>query len=144
VLGSVDLFEQSGPGVDPYFHLPMSDAPVGWRTFFNRRIQPLHQGEVITWMHLGPSCPDHPVSVELGNTEINTQVRGVLAPGADPSLGSSPVPLREKVDNPRVSLLGLAFSYLCQPPFLDISIFLCRVSGSLTAPHGGSPYLRMW
>jgi hypothetical protein len=29
VLGSVDVFVQSGPGVDPYFHLTMSDPPVG-------------------------------------------------------------------------------------------------------------------
>jgi hypothetical protein len=30
VLGSVDLFVQSKPGVDRYFHLLMSDPPVGW------------------------------------------------------------------------------------------------------------------
>jgi hypothetical protein len=30
VLGSVDIFLQSGSRVDPYFHLPMSDLPVGW------------------------------------------------------------------------------------------------------------------
>jgi hypothetical protein len=29
-LGSVDILVQFGPGVDPYFHLPMSDPPVGW------------------------------------------------------------------------------------------------------------------
>jgi hypothetical protein len=27
-LGNVDMFVRSGPGVDPYFHLPMSDPPV--------------------------------------------------------------------------------------------------------------------
>jgi hypothetical protein len=26
------------------------------------------------WMYLGPSCPDHPFSVELGDTENNTQI----------------------------------------------------------------------
>jgi hypothetical protein len=31
VLGSVDIFIWSGPGVDPYFCLSMSDPPVGWR-----------------------------------------------------------------------------------------------------------------
>jgi hypothetical protein len=36
-----------------------------------------------------------------------------------------------------VSLPGLAFSYLCQPPFLDVSMFLGRVSSSLVAPCGG-------
>jgi hypothetical protein len=30
VLGSVDIFLQSGPGIDPYFCLPMSDSPVEW------------------------------------------------------------------------------------------------------------------
>jgi hypothetical protein len=29
-LGSVDILVQSGLGVDPYFHLPMSDPPIGW------------------------------------------------------------------------------------------------------------------
>jgi hypothetical protein len=30
-LGNVDIFVRSGPVVDPYFHLRMSDPPVGWR-----------------------------------------------------------------------------------------------------------------
>jgi hypothetical protein len=30
-LGSVDILVQSGPGVDPYFHLPMSDPPIRWQ-----------------------------------------------------------------------------------------------------------------
>jgi hypothetical protein len=29
-LGNMDIFVRSGPGVDPYFHLPMSDPPVKW------------------------------------------------------------------------------------------------------------------
>jgi hypothetical protein len=38
VLGNVDIFLQFGPRVDPYFHLPMSDPPLGWRNvwFFLR------------------------------------------------------------------------------------------------------------
>jgi hypothetical protein len=96
------------------------------------------------WMHLRPSCHNCPSSIELGDTKINTQIREVLALGGDMSLGSGPVPLKERVDNPRVSLPGLAFSYLWQPLFLDVSMFLRRVSGMLTVPHGGSPYLRMW
>jgi hypothetical protein len=28
-LGSVDILVRSGPGVDPYFYLPISDPPVG-------------------------------------------------------------------------------------------------------------------
>jgi hypothetical protein len=39
----------------------------------------------------GPSCPDHPFSVELGDTEINTQIRGVLAHGAKLNFGSGPI-----------------------------------------------------
>jgi hypothetical protein len=30
VLDNVDIFVRFGPGVDPYFHLSMSDPPVGW------------------------------------------------------------------------------------------------------------------
>jgi hypothetical protein len=30
VLGSVDIFVQSGPEVDPYFGFPLSDPLVGW------------------------------------------------------------------------------------------------------------------
>jgi hypothetical protein len=30
ILSIVDIFVRSGPGVDPYFHLPMSDPPVEW------------------------------------------------------------------------------------------------------------------
>jgi hypothetical protein len=48
-------------------------------TSFSRRVQPLHQREITMLMYLGPSCPDRPFSEELGDTEINTRVRGVLA-----------------------------------------------------------------
>jgi hypothetical protein len=38
VLGGVDIFVRSGPGVDPYFHLLMSDPPVGWwKVWFSLR-----------------------------------------------------------------------------------------------------------
>jgi hypothetical protein len=30
-LVSLDILIRSGPGVDPYCHLLMSDPPVGWR-----------------------------------------------------------------------------------------------------------------
>jgi hypothetical protein len=69
-----------------------------------------------------PSCPDHPFSAESGSTEIDAWVRGPLAPGINPNLGSSPVPLRESVHSLRMCLLGLALSYLCQPPFLNVGI----------------------
>jgi hypothetical protein len=31
VLGSVDIFVRSRPGVDPYFYLSMSNPSVGWQ-----------------------------------------------------------------------------------------------------------------
>jgi hypothetical protein len=31
VLGSINIFIRSGPGVDPNFHLLMFDPLVGWR-----------------------------------------------------------------------------------------------------------------
>jgi hypothetical protein len=96
------------------------------------------------WMRPGPGCLDYPFSTELGNTEINNRIRGVLAPRADPNLGTGLPPLTERVNSLWVSLLCLAFSYLCQSPFLNVGMLLCRVSGVLIAPCGVSPYLRMW
>jgi hypothetical protein len=52
------------------------------------------------WMYSRPSCPDHPFSTEMGDTEISIQIQGVIAHGADLNIGSGPVPLREGVDNP--------------------------------------------
>jgi hypothetical protein len=34
-------------------------------------------------MYRGPSCLDHPFSVELGDVEINNQIREILAYGVD-------------------------------------------------------------
>jgi hypothetical protein len=36
----------------------------------------------------------------MGNTKVNTRIRGVLAYGADMSLSSSLIPLTEGVDIP--------------------------------------------
>jgi hypothetical protein len=33
------------------------------------------------WMYPGPSCPDRPFSVELGDIEINTGSKGFLHMG---------------------------------------------------------------
>jgi hypothetical protein len=66
------------------------------------------------WVYQGPSCPDRPFSAELDGTEVNTQIRGVLAHGADLNSGSSPVPIRDGVNSPWVSLLDLTFVCLCQ------------------------------
>jgi hypothetical protein len=70
------------------------------QTLFNRWVQPLCQREMTMWMYPGPSCPDCPFFEELGDTEVNTWVRGVLAHGAILNLGTGPVPLREGVDSP--------------------------------------------
>jgi hypothetical protein len=89
--------------------------------------------------------PDYPFSIELGDTEINTQIQGVLAHVTDLNLGSSPIPLREGVDSPWVSPLGLSLGYLCWFLLLTMCVFPHRISGKHAAPHeGGSPYLRMW
>jgi hypothetical protein len=107
------------------------------QTFFSRRVQPLPRQEVTMWMNLGPSCLDHPFSAELGDTEINTRIQGVLAHWANLNLSSGPVTLREGVDSPWVSLLGLAFGYLCLSMFLNVHMFLHRISGVLAAFRGG-------
>jgi hypothetical protein len=96
------------------------------------------------WMYSGPSCPDRPFSEELGDTEINTWVHGVLDHGAVLNLGTSPISLREGVDSPWVSPLGPTFGYLYQFWFVSIHVFLHRVSGVFVVPHKGSRYLRMW
>jgi hypothetical protein len=44
------------------------------QTFFNSGVQSPCQREMTMWMYPGPSCPDYPFSVELGDTEINTRV----------------------------------------------------------------------
>jgi hypothetical protein len=61
------------------------------------------------WTYPGPSCPDRSFSVELDDTEINAQIRGILVHGANQNSDPSPVPLREGVVSPCVSLLELIF-----------------------------------
>jgi hypothetical protein len=55
-------------------------ADLMW-TFVSHLVQPLRQREMTMWMYLGSSCPDRPFSVELGDTEINTWIRGSLLTG---------------------------------------------------------------
>jgi hypothetical protein len=69
----------------------LTGVEILW-TFFSHGVQPLRQREVIMWMHPRLSCPDCPFSTELGDMEINTQMRGVLAPRANPNLGSNLIP----------------------------------------------------
>jgi hypothetical protein len=89
------------------------------------------------WMYLGPSCPDYPFPIGLGDVEINTRIQGVLAHGVDLNFGSGPIPLREGVDNPLVSPLEFTFVYLYQFLLLNACAFLRRVSGMHIAPRGG-------
>jgi hypothetical protein len=53
------------------------------------------------------------------------------------------IPLREGVDSPWVSLLGLSIGFLYQFLFLIVCVFLHRVLGVLIVLSRGSPYLRM-
>jgi hypothetical protein len=66
------------------------------------------------WMYLGLSCPDRSFSTEFDSVKINTRIQGPLVHGADQDPSPSPVPLREGVISPRVSLLELTFVCLCQ------------------------------
>jgi hypothetical protein len=94
------------------------------------------------WMSPGPCCPDRYFSLELDDMEINSRIQGVLAHGADKNFIFGPVPLREGVDNPWVSLLELNSVCLCQFLLLNAHTFLCSILGTRAAPHRGSPYLR--
>jgi hypothetical protein len=92
----------------------------------------------------GSSCPDHPFSVELCDMEINTQICGVLAHGADLNLGSSLIPIREGGRQP----VGESVSTLIRLPVLISVSYRMRVPAqgpkcAHSAPKG-SPYLRMW
>jgi hypothetical protein len=69
-------------------------------TFVSHHIQPLYQREMTMWMYSGPSCPDRTFSMKLGDAEINTRIRLVLAHRADLNFGSCSVPLREGGRNP--------------------------------------------
>jgi hypothetical protein len=95
------------------------------------------------WIYPGPSCPDHPFSVELHDTENNTQILEVLAHGADLKYGSSSVPLTEGGESPWVSLLELILVYLCQFLLLRTRVFFLALDFRYahSAPHG-SPCLR--
>jgi hypothetical protein len=73
----------------------------------------------------------------FSDTEINTRICKVFPHGAILNLGIGPTSLRERVDSPWVSLLGLNFAYMCQFQFIKVFVLLCRVSGVFTVPHRG-------
>jgi hypothetical protein len=80
-------------------------------------------------MYPGPSCPDRPCSTELGDTKINTRIRGILAHRADMNFSFGSVPLREGVECLWVSSLKLILVYLCQFLLLKAHMFfLCTGS----------------
>jgi hypothetical protein len=92
------------------------------------------------WMYPGPSYPDRPFSTELGNVEINTRIRGVLAHRADLTFGSGPIPLTKGVDSPWLSPLEFTFIYLYQFLLLNACAFLRRVPGTHAAPREGGGF----
>jgi hypothetical protein len=59
------------------------------------------------WRYLGPNYPNLSFSAELTDVEVDTQVRSILALRVNQHSGFSPVPLRDGVTIPWVSLLGL-------------------------------------
>jgi hypothetical protein len=88
-------------------------------------------------MYLEPSCPNHPFPEELGDTEINTRIFGVLAHGVVLNLGVNPIPLWEGVNSPWVCLLGHALGCLCHNHF---STYTCSCTWSRVCsqnPIGG-------
>jgi hypothetical protein len=89
-------------------------------------------------MHPGLSCPDCPFSTELSNIGINIRIWGVPASRVDPNFGPGPIPLRERVDSLWVSLLGLAFNYLRQSPFPNVSTPVQGLRCTRSAPRGVS------
>jgi hypothetical protein len=95
------------------------------------------------WMYPEPSCPDHPISMELGDTKINTQIQGVPPHGADLNFDSGKVPLREGVESPWVSPLKLILIYLYQFLLLKRRAFFLALDlrYARRAPQG-SPCLR--
>jgi hypothetical protein len=88
------------------------------------------------WMSMWPSCPVHPFSMASVSTEINTRVQGTLALGINLNLGVGPIPLRERVDNFWMSLLGMAIRCLYQPSFLNISTPVLGLGRACGAPRG--------
>jgi hypothetical protein len=95
-------------------------------------------------MYTGASCPYRPFSNELGDVEINTRIYKVQAHGADLNPMVSPAPFREGVNGTRVSLLKPVFGCLRRFQFLNVLMFLCRVSGVLAVCHEALPCPRTW
>jgi hypothetical protein len=56
------------------------------------------------WMYPGPSCLNRSFFAELDNVEIEAWIRGILVRGANHNSNPSPIPLREGVISPWVSL----------------------------------------
>jgi hypothetical protein len=93
------------------------------------------------WMYLGPSCPDRPFFVEFGDAKMNTWIHKVLVHGADSNPRAGPAPLRERVDNTKVSLITFAFGSLHSLICFLRSCLPQDLVHARRAPQG-SPYLR--
>jgi hypothetical protein len=79
-----------------------------FRTFLSHRLQPLRWWEMMMWRYPGPGCPNYSFSTELMDTNVDAQVRKLLALRARRSSAPSPASLREGVGNPWVSPFELA------------------------------------
>jgi hypothetical protein len=83
------------------------------RTFFSHRVQLLCQQASTMWMYSRPSCLGRPFSDMLGEMEINTWIHRALAHGVNLNPRAGPAPLREGVDNTKVSSFTFIFGSLC-------------------------------
>jgi hypothetical protein len=79
-------------------------------------------------VYLGPGYPDRSFCTELDDVEINTRIRGILVYGADLNSGPNPIPLREGIIIPWVSLLKLVFVWWCHFPFFLMHTRYCEGS----------------
>jgi hypothetical protein len=59
------------------------------------------------WRYPGPSCSDRSFLAELTDAEVDSWVRRILGLGVNRHSGYGPVPLRDEVVSPWVSLLRL-------------------------------------
>jgi hypothetical protein len=73
----------------------------------------LRQWVTAMCMYLRPSYPGYPFSEQLGDAEINTRIHRFLAHGVYLNPGAIPTPLRERIDNTKVSLFAITFDNPC-------------------------------
>jgi hypothetical protein len=107
------------------------------RTFVSHHVQPLRQQEMTMRGIRG-----HVVLI-IPSPQSWTIQRSTLGWGGGPcswcnqNFGSGPIPLRDGVDNPWVSLLELTSISLCQFLLINTYIFLSRIFRTRAASQGG-------